>query len=129
MKSAININMTTYVPLLLLFTFAAMIGGGLLLLSHLLGPKKKRPEKDLPYECGIDSVGSARERFSVKFYLVAMLFILFDVEVVFLYPWAVLFKEFVQAGGGLFLFIEMTIFLGILVVGLIYIYGKRALEW
>ena len=121
--------MIPYLSLLFLFAFAGLIGGGFLLLSHLLGPKKKGLEKDLPYECGVNSVGSARERFSVKFYLVAMLFILFDVEVVFLYPWAVLFKEFVRAGGGLFLFIEMAIFLGILVVGLIYIYGRRALEW
>jgi NADH-quinone oxidoreductase subunit A len=122
--------MNPYIPLLLLFAFAATIAGGLLILSHLLSPKRRTsPEKALPYECGIDPVGSTRERFSIKFYLVAMLFILFDVEVVFLYPWAILFKEFANAGWGLFLFIEMAVFLGILVVGLIYIYGRRAIEW
>ena len=83
----------------------------------------------MSYECGLDPIGSARERFPVKFYLVAMLFILFDVEVVFLYPWAVLFKEFVRSGSGIFVFTEMLIFLGILVAGLLYIYGQRALDW
>ena len=121
--------MNPYIPLLLLFVFAALVAGGFLLLSYLLSPRRMTPEKMLPYECGVDPVGSVRERFSVKFYLVAMLFILFDIEVVFLYPWAILFKEFARSGLGLFLFIEMAVFLGILVVGLIYIYGRRAIEW
>lgn len=121
--------MNPYIPLLLLFLLSALLVGGLLGLSHLLGPRKRSTEKELPYECGIDPIGSARERFSVKFYLVAMLFILFDIEVVFLYPWAILFKESVQAGGGLSLFIEMAVFLGVLFIGLIYIYGRKALEW
>ena len=121
--------MNPYIPLLLLFAFATLIAGGFLGLSHLLGPKKQSAEKSLPYECGIDPVGEPRERFSVKFYLVAMLFILFDVEVVFLYPWAVLFKDFVREGAGVFVLVEMSIFLGILVVGLLYIYGRRAIDW
>ncbi len=121
--------MNPYIPLLLLFAFAGLISGGFLILSHLLGPKKLSAEKSLPYECGISPIGTPRDRFSVKFYLVAMLFILFDVEVVFLYPWAVLFKDFVREGAGLFVFIEMAIFLGILVVGLLYIYGRRAIDW
>ena len=118
-----------YIPLLILFLFAAILSGGLLLLSHLLGPKKSGVEKGMPYECGIDPIGSARDRFSVKFYLVAMLFILFDVETVFLYPWAVLFREFAAAGYGLAVFVEMAIFLGILALGLFYLYARRALEW
>lgn len=121
--------MDPYLPLVFLFLFAAMIGGGFLLLAHWLGPARRNPEKEGTYECGIDPVGSPRGRFSVKFYLVAMLFILFDVEVVFLYPWAILFKEFVRMGAGPFLFAEMAVFLGILVIGLVYIYGSRALEW
>jgi len=121
--------MNPYLPLLMLFAFAALFAGGFLLLSHLLGPKKRTAEKGLPYECGIDPSGTVRHRLSVKFYLVAMLFILFDVEVVFLYPWAILYRDFVKAGFGPFLFVEMAIFLGVLAVGLIYVYGRRAIEW
>ena len=122
--------MNSYIPLLMLFAFAALIAGGFLGLSHLLSPKAPHTkEKMANYECGFDPLGSTRDRFDVKFYLVAMLFILFDVEVVFLYPWAVLFRESIGAGMGGFLFIEMMVFLGILVIGLIYIYGKRAIEW
>lgn len=121
--------MNPYIPLLLLFAFAALVGGGLLTLSHLLGPKKRGTEKDLPYECGVTPVGGTRKPFPVKFYLPAMLFILFDIEVVFLYPWAVLFREFLDAGLGIFLFVEMALFLGVLIIGLVYIYGSRALEW
>lgn len=113
----------------MLFFFAALLGGVILGLSHILSPNKTTPEKATTYECGLTPVGSPREPFSVKFYLVAMLFILFDVEVVFLYPWAVLYKDFVKAGLGPFVFIEMLIFLGILAVGLVYVYGKRALKW
>lgn len=121
--------MNPYVPLLILFAFAILVGGGLLALSHLLGPRKRGTEKDLPYECGVTPVGDARKPFPVKFYLPAMLFILFDIEVVFLYPWAVLFREFLDAGLGIFLFVEMALFLGVLIIGLVYIYGSRALEW
>lgn len=121
--------MNPYIPLFLLFAFAGLVGGGLLVLSHLLGPRKRTAEKELPYECGVTPVGGTRERFPVKFYLPAMLFIVFDIEAVFLYPWAVLFREFLDAGFGMFLFVEMALFLGVLVVGLIYIYRSRALEW
>jgi len=121
--------MTPYVNLLLLFLFGAMVTGGLMLASHLLGPHKKSREKGLPYECGIDPEEAPRHPLNVKFYLVAMLFIVFDIEVVFLFPWAVLFKEFVSEGMGMFLFVEMAVFLGVLVVGLLYIYRRRALEW
>lgn len=121
--------MNPYLSVLFLFAFAALVAGGFLLLSHWIGPRRKGIAKGLPYECGIDSTDEPRRPFAIKFYLVAMLFIVFDIEVVFLYPWAILFKEFVRSGQGLFLFIEMMIFLGILIVGLIYIYGRRALEW
>ena len=120
--------MNPYLSILLLFVFAALVTGGLMLLSHALNPVKHGTDKT-PYESGLQSVGQPRSRFSVKFYLPAMLFILFDVEVVFLYPWAVLFKEFVRSGLGVFIFVEMLIFLAILVVGLLYIYGRQALEW
>ncbi|MBI2081943.1 MAG: NADH-quinone oxidoreductase subunit A [Deltaproteobacteria bacterium] len=121
--------MSPYISLLLLFLFGALVSGGFILVSHLLGPLKKTEAKMLPYECGVNPVDEPRHRFSVKFYLVAMIFIVFDIEVVFLYPWAVLFKEFVREGMGLFLFVEMAVFLGVLVVGLLYVYGRRALKW
>lgn len=121
--------MNPYLPLLVLFAVAGALGGGLLLLSHILGPQRKKANKSLSYECGLDPVGSARQRFSVKFYLIAMLFILFDVEVVFLYPWAVLFRDYIKSGFGSFVFVEMAVFLGVLVVGLVYVYGRKALEW
>lgn len=120
--------MNQYLSILLLFIFAALVTGGLMLVSHLLSPQKKGTDKT-PYESGLQPVGQPRSRFSVKFYLPAMLFILFDVEVVFLYPWAVLYKEFVRSGLGVFIFLEMLIFLAVLVVGLFYIYGRKALEW
>src|SRR5262245_40534075 len=121
--------MNSYIPLLMLFAFVALLGGIILALSHLVSPKKFLAEKMRTYECGFDPIGDPRHRFSVKFYLVAMLFILFDVEVVFLYPWAVLFKENVQAGQGPLMMAEMGIFLGILTVGLIYVYARKALDW
>ncbi len=121
--------MNPYVSLLLLFAFGATVSGGFILLSHFLGPRKPNRVKGLPYECGIDQVDEPRRPVSVKFYLVAMLFIVFDVEVVFLYPWAILFKEFLRSGQGAFVAVEMALFLGVLIIGLLYVYGRRALEW
>ena len=121
--------MNSYIPLLMLFAFVALLGGIILALSHLVNPKKYLAEKMRSYECGFDPLGDSRHRFSVKFYLVAMLFILFDVEVVYLYPWAVTFKDFVKQGQGPFLMVEMGIFLGILLIGLIYVYARKALDW
>ena len=118
-----------YLPIVILLVIALGFALGMLALTHLLGPRHPNPAKLSTYESGVPPVGDARLRFSIKFYLVAMLFIVFDIEVVFLYPWAVLFQEFVRAGHGLFLFVEMLVFLGILIVGLLYIYGRRALEW
>ena len=113
-----------YLPILLLVLLAILFGIGSLFLSSLLGPKKPSSLKLSPYECGCEPVGSARERFSIKFYLIAMLFILFDIEAVFLYPWSILFKRL-----GMFGLIEMGVFVVILLVGYIYIWKKGALEW
>lgn len=121
--------MSPYVPILMLFLIGIGLSVGFVLLSHFVGTHKPNPAKMGPYECGLDPVGSPRRRFSVKFYLVAMLFILFDIEVVFLYPWAVLFKEFKGAGLGGILFVEMAIFLAILTIGLVYVFRRRALDW
>ena len=113
-----------YLPILILVALAALFAGGSMLISALLGPRRPTPEKLSPYECGIEPVGTARERFSVKFYLVAMLFIIFDMETVFLYPWAVVYKELKVFGVA-----AMGTFLLILLVGFVYIWKKGGLEW
>ena len=95
-----------------------------MLLTHLLGPKRKTKIKNEAFECGIESVGNARTPFSIKYFLVAILFVLFDVEVIFMYPWAVNFKEL-----GVFGLWEMFAFMGLMIVGLIYIIKKGALNW
>lgn len=94
------------------------------LLTHLLGPKRKTKIKNEAFECGIESVGNARTPFSIKYFLVAILFVLFDVEVIFMYPWAVNFREL-----GVFGLWEMFAFMGLMVVGLVYIIKKGALNW
>ena len=113
-----------YLPVFFLFFFALLMAGMLLAMSIFVGPKKPNPVKDEPFECGMDPIGEPRVRFSIKFYLIAMMFLLFDIEAVFLYPWAVLFRKL-----GLFGFIEMMVFLLILVFGFVYIWRKGALEW
>jgi NADH-quinone oxidoreductase subunit A len=113
-----------YFSVLLLLIIAVGMAVGFVFLSQALGPKKYEPVKYSVYECGVDPFTSATVRISVKFYLVALLFILFDLEAAFLYPWAVLFRDL-----GLFGFVEMAIFVGILLVGLIYAWKKGALDW
>ena len=106
-----------YLPILLLVVVAVLFGLVSLTMSTLIGQKKPSAVKLAPYECGCEPVGTARDRFSIKFYLIAMLFILFDIEAVFLYPWAIMFKKFIKAGMGSFIFIEMLVFIIILFVG------------
>src|SRR5215468_1558471 len=113
-----------YFPVLLQALIAMTIAGALILISYLLGKKVKNRVKDLPYECGITPVGNARERFSVKFYLVGMLFILFDIEAIFLYPWAVVYREL-----KMFAFVEMLIFIVLILAGFFYFWKKGALDW
>lgn len=113
-----------YFSVLLLLVIAVGMAVGFVFLSQALGPKKYDPVKYSVYECGVDPFTSAAVRVSVKFYLVALLFILFDLETAFLYPWAVLFRDL-----GLFGFVEMAIFVGILLVGLVYAWKKGALDW
>lgn len=114
----------TYLPILVLMGVAIAFGLGSIVVSSIVGQKKITPVKVAPYECGCEPVGTARERFSIKFYLIAMLFILFDIEAVFLYPWAILYKKL-----GLFGLVEMGLFIVILLVGYIYVWKKGALEW
>jgi NADH-quinone oxidoreductase subunit A len=113
----------SYLPLLVLFFFAGAVVISLLLIAERAGPKKPSPIKGEPFESGNPPKGDARIRFPVKFYLVAMLFLIFDVEVVFLYPWAILFRRL-----GVFGLVEMGIFLLILVIGFIYAWKRGALE-
>lgn len=100
------------------------IAAALLIISYALGKKVRNRVKDLPYECGITPTGSARERFSVKFYLVGMLFILFDIEAVFLYPWVVIYRELKMVA-----FVEMLLFVVLILSGFFYIWKKGALDW
>jgi NADH-quinone oxidoreductase subunit A len=113
-----------YLPLLIQICVAFGLAGAMLLLSTLVGRRRYSSVKFQPYECGMTPVGDARERFSVKFYLVAMLFILFDVEAVFLFPWAILLRELKMFG-----FWEMLVYIGIVLVGFFYIWKKGVLEW
>jgi NADH-quinone oxidoreductase subunit A len=113
-----------YLPLLIHFGIALGLAGSFIVLSQLLGRHRYTRAKFQPYECGMTPVGDARERFPVKFYLVAMLFILFDVEAVFLYPWAILLKDLKMFG-----FWEMLVYLGIVLVGYVYIWKKGVLDW
>jgi NADH-quinone oxidoreductase subunit A len=113
-----------YLPILVLVAIAFAFALGSVVLSRLIGPKKPSAIKLAPYECGMPIVGTARDRVSVKFYIIAMLFIVFDIEAVFLYPWAVMFKKL-----GLFGFVEMGVFIAILLVGYVYVWKKGALEW
>ncbi len=113
-----------YVPVLIHVVLVVVLALALLGLSWWVGVKRPTQEKLSPYECGISPVGDARERFSVSFYLVGMLFILFDVEAVFLYPWAIVFKSLKWFG-----FVEMSLYIAILLAGYIYIWKKGALDW
>ncbi len=117
-----------YIPLLIHFVLVSIIAGAMVTLSWFIGQHKKNQAKMSPYECGMQPVGDVRGRFSVKFYLVAMLFILFDIEVVFLYPWAVVYRELLASHAGLILG-AMLSFLGILLVGYLYAVRKRAFDW
>lgn len=113
-----------YLPLLFHMVIAAVLAGGMVVLSYFVGYRRPTRAKMSPYECGMTPVGDARGRFSVKFYLVAMLFILFDVEAVFLYPWAVILRQLKMFG-----FYEMMVYIGIVLVGLFYVWKKGVLDW
>jgi NADH-quinone oxidoreductase subunit A len=119
-----NPGLQDYIPILLMFMLAAGFVGLTMVVTHWLGPKRKTKVKLESFECGIESKGNARVPFPIKYFLVAILFVLFDVEVIFMYPWAVNFKEFGLGG-----FIEMILFIGLLLVGFFYIIKKKALEW
>jgi NADH-quinone oxidoreductase subunit A len=123
--SPVDPNSTAaFLPILMMLVVAIGFAGATLAASHFLGRRINDPAKLMPYECGVTPVGTAHERFHTRFYLVAMLFIVFDIETVFLYPWAVVYKQLAIFG-----LVEMAIFIAILLAGLVYVWGKGALEW
>lgn len=113
-----------YIPIGIMILFGIVAGLVFTNINRWLGPRRPTDEKLSTYESGMEPVKTARERFSVKFYMVAVLFILFDIEIVFMYPWAVKFREL-----GVFGFVEMMVFIGILLVGYLYVWRKGALRW
>jgi NADH-quinone oxidoreductase subunit A len=113
-----------WVPILIMLGLGAGFGAFNIVLSHLVAPRKPTPEKLAPYECGMPPVGDARERHPVKFYLVAMIFLLFDIEVAFLYPFAMALREL-----GWFGFVQLLVFFSILVTGYVYVWRKGVLDW
>src|SRR4029450_9878095 len=117
-------TMPGFLPILIMIGLGIGFAAGSVALSQLLGPRKPTPEKEAPYECGMPAVGDARERQSVKFYLVAMIFLLFDIEVAFLFPWAVAFRELGMAG-----YWQVVTFFALLVTGYIYVWRKGAFDW
>jgi NADH-quinone oxidoreductase subunit A len=119
-----NNYFTRYIPLLIQVLVGFGLATVMVTLSTLVGPRKRTRAKDTAYECGIEPTGDAQQRFSVKFYMVAMLFILFDVEAVFLYPWAVIARELKMFG-----FWEMLLYIGLVLVGFFYIWKKGVLDW
>jgi NADH-quinone oxidoreductase subunit A len=116
--------LATYLPVLIFLIVGMLVGGGLLALGFVLAPRRPDAQKDSPYECGFDAFEDARMKFDVRYYLVAILFIIFDLEIAFLFPWAVVLKSVGMVG-----LVAMILFLGILVVGFIYEWKRGALEW
>ncbi|MBL7033761.1 MAG: NADH-quinone oxidoreductase subunit A [Candidatus Delongbacteria bacterium] len=113
-----------FVAVAIMLGLAALISGAMVIIKGLLGPRSTNPSKELPFECGVEAVGSPRRGMHVKYYAVAILFIIFDIEIIFLYPWAVHFRQL-----GLFGFWQMLIFLAVLVVGLFYSVRKGVFKW
>src|SRR6188472_1941591 len=124
MGYCIGLAMEGFVPVLIMLGLGAGFAGGSILLSQFVGPRKPTPEKSAPYECGMPAVGDARERMSVKFYLVAMVFLLFDIEVAFLYPWALAIRDLRWVG-----LIQIVVFFALLLTGFVYIWRKGVLDW
>ena len=116
--------LNNYGPLLLMFILSAGLAGVLILASAIVGKHTNSGEKDQPYECGIKPTGDAREPFSVHFYMVALIFILFDIEAIFLYPWALVYGDLKVFG-----FVEMLLYIMILLVGYIFLWKKGAVDW
>lgn len=121
--------MVQYIPIAILIVMATGLAVLVVILGHMFGPKRPTTSKGLPYESGMNPYGPGTRRQTVRFYLVAVLFILFDIEVIFFFPWAVSLNTFIDNGLGIFAMVEMFIFIAILMVGYAYAWKKGALEW
>jgi NADH-quinone oxidoreductase subunit A len=121
--------MHPYLPVLISLTIAVLFSLAFVGMSKYFGPHRPSATKNAVYECGMPPVGGTRQRFSVKFYLVAVLFLLFDLEAVFLFPWAAVFRDFVQNGQAVFVLTEMMVFLSVLLAGWFYCLKRGAFEW
>ena len=118
-----------HIPILMLFVFGLLLTGTFVVVSSLLGRPKKSTTDLEPYECGVDQATEPRRPLSVKFFIIAIVFLLFDAELALLYPWASLFRKYVAEGNGAFILVEGLLFIAVLSVGLIYIFRGDALDW
>jgi NADH-quinone oxidoreductase subunit A len=121
--------LSTYIPIAVIFILATALGFLVVIIGRIFGPRRPSERKSLPYESGMKPYGPGTRRLPVRFYLVAVLFILFDIEIIFFLPWAVVLNSFVENALGLFALVEMVIFIMILLVGYVYAWKKGALEW
>ena len=122
--------MNPYVAVFFMFVFCGVIAGAMLAMGSFLGPRKPNPTKEQPFECGMEPFQLPGGPTSVRFYIIGMLFVLFDVETVFLFPWAIVFHKYVtRPGWGMFMLVEMLVFLAVLTAGYIYLWKRGALEW
>ncbi len=119
----------TYLPVLIMLVIAVIIGGTILGLNWILGRHQRNPSKLQPYESGVPPLDQNRKRINVRFYQIAMLFILFDIEAAFLYPWAVIYRDAIRGPAGMFILGEMLLFIGLLAVGYVYVWKKKAFDW
>jgi len=124
MEAATTSTPIDYLPIFFQMIVAAGFGVGTIIVTHIIGPKLRTDNKLSSFESGIEVIGNARQAVSIKYFMVAILFVIFDIEVIFMYPWAVNFRSFGMDG-----LIEMFIFMGLLLLGFIYVIKKRALEW
>lgn len=117
-------------PVIVLLLIVATFGTLLVYGASLVGPKKKKTNaKYMPYECGLPGQENKKTNVSIRFYLTAILFIMFDIEILFLYPWAVAYRDFVDSGNGLFMFLELLVFIGLFIFGLLWEIKAKALDW
>jgi NADH-quinone oxidoreductase subunit A len=121
--------LASYIPIAVIVILAGIFGFLIIGIGTVFGPRRKTVRKLMPYESGMNPIGPGTRRVPVRFYLVAVLFILFDIEIIFIIPWAVILKQFVQAKAGVFALVEMAVFIIILLIGLVYAWKKGALEW
>ncbi len=119
----------TWIPILIMLMAAIGLGVVMLSLNTILGRKQRNPLKLAPYESGVPPLDVNRKRVNVRFYQIAMLFILFDIEAAFLYPWAVIYRDYARGPAGMFLFGEMLLFIVLLAVGYVYVWKKKAFDW